>query len=700
MKEQADVIATNYPFGMSTTIEPKSDDWNKYWEVLKQTKNSFIKNSSAQFIIHIYHSLKPNGRTGFISDRGILNNGCDKAASWETKLRKFMFENNNVYKIIYLPQGAFTYTNFQTCIVFMKKGEKTKKCELYEALFKVPKDKTSEIYVVDKPLKIFTFKELKDTNFSIKVEEEKEEIKAGWVKLGDIVEFKKGKPLKVADIIVGEYPIVSAGKELKGYHNEYNRDKNTICISCSGAYAGYITKLDKKIWADDCMTVTIKNSNYNDIYIYYYLKFMQNILIKSESCRGFQKGTGQPHVYASDLNKIQIPDLTKEHQQEIVDFVDKQFETYNINKLGDSSKNIKLFDLLIAKQYDICADALHLIYRKIEADALHLIYRKIEADALHKQFERDKKAIFNMQVNLCETKEYKLGDMVDFDKGTFNTKDIDNSGKYPYYNSGFNNPSGSHSEFTIDKPEYILFVKDGGNKSNPLNENSGMAKPFYVQGKSAVNACVLIMTNANNKKCILQYIYYFLNYNRYKLMVKAKYNSGLGHLSKNDIIELQIKLPSFKDQKKIIEEIEKLKLSDIEVQELAIFKADKLFSEGENEDALNLLHHHLPNINSPEMTRQYLSMITESYIKLLIDASDLKVKEIFKSSFVLLHPSIREGFGLSVIEAATFGVPSILLNYPENLSIEFGIVPELVCNLFSSEFIAEKLQDAYQNHEN
>lgn len=94
------------------------------------------------------------------------------------------------------------------------------------------------------------------------------------------------------------------------------------------------------------------------------------------------------------------------------------------------------------------------------------------------------------------------------------------------------------------------------------------------------------------------------------------------------------------------------------------------------------------------------SQNTESYIKLLIDASDLKVKEIFKSSFVLLHPSIREGFGLSVIEAATFGVPSILLNHPENLSIEFGIVSELVCNLSSSEFIAEKLQDAYQNQEN
>lgn len=66
----------------------------------------------------------------------------------------------------------------------------------------------------------------------------------------------------------------------------------------------------------------------------------------------------------------------------------------------------------------------------------------------------------------------------------------------------------------------------------------------------------------------------------------------------------------------LIEEIEKLKLSDEELQDLAIFKADRLFSQGKKEDALNLLLHHLPNTVSPEMTRQYLSMITETYIKL------------------------------------------------------------------------------------
>ena len=245
------------------------------------------------------------------------------------------------------------------------------------------------------------------------------------------------------------------------------------------------------------------------------------------------------------MKNYKIPLLTLSHQQEIVDFLDKQFETYDINKLGDKLKNIKLFDLLINKQYDIFADA------------LHLIYRKIETDALVKSLDRDEKAVFNMLINTVKYKEYKLGELVDFDKGSFNTKDIDNIGKYPYYNSGYNNPSGLHSEFTIDKPEYILFIKDGGDKNNPLNENSGMAKPFYVQGKSAINCHLMIFLN-KSKNMIMKWLYYYLKSNRHYAMKKAKYNSGLGSIIKNDIIELQIKLPSLKDQDKIIKEVEKI----------------------------------------------------------------------------------------------------------------------------------------------
>lgn len=101
-----------------------------------------------------------------------------------------------------------------------------------------------------------------------------------------------------------------------------------------------------------------------------------------------------------------------------------------------------------------------------------------------------------------------------------------------------------------------------------------------------------------------------------------------------------------------------------------------------------------------EEIREYvISKKAESYIKIYVNISDQEVKEKFKSSFVLLHTSRREGFGLSIVEAAVQGVPQILLNYDENLSTELAIVPDLICDSFKYQHISDKLKEAYSNQE-
>jgi glycosyltransferase involved in cell wall biosynthesis len=82
-------------------------------------------------------------------------------------------------------------------------------------------------------------------------------------------------------------------------------------------------------------------------------------------------------------------------------------------------------------------------------------------------------------------------------------------------------------------------------------------------------------------------------------------------------------------------------------------------------------------------------------IEILENASDEIVKDHLKSSFVLLHPSKREGYGLASVEAAYLGTPSILLNYPNNATLDLGISPELTVNDLSPTGIASKLHHAY-----
>ena len=91
------------------------------------------------------------------------------------------------------------------------------------------------------------------------------------------------------------------------------------------------------------------------------------------------------------------------------------------------------------------------------------------------------------------------------------------------------------------------------------------------------------------------------------------------------------------------------------------------------------------------------------FVKVLVNIPDSEVTEMMKSSFVLLHTSMREGFGLSMVEAACQGVPTILIDYPENASIDLAIVNELVSQTPTVSELVGKLQQAYStqriNHE-
>ena len=89
----------------------------------------------------------------------------------------------------------------------------------------------------------------------------------------------------------------------------------------------------------------------------------------------------------------------------------------------------------------------------------------------------------------------------------------------------------------------------------------------------------------------------------------------------------------------------------------------------------------------PEITKQ---------IEVLEDVPDSIVQEKLESSFVLLHPSKREGYGLASVEAAFVGTPSILLNYPENATLDLEISPDLVVDVPNSENIVTKLEMAFR----
>jgi type I restriction enzyme S subunit len=148
--------------------------------------------------------------------------------------------------------------------------------------------------------------------------------------LGEVCNFQNGKGIKKDTLIEGEYPVIGGGQKPMGFHNKYNTYENSILCSSSGAYAGFFSKYDKKVWASDCFSIIPKDTSINNTYLYYILKSFQEKIYKLHT------GVAQPHIYSKDIEQLKIPIPTLERQQEIVEYCE-----YNDSLIKQLEKEIE-----------------------------------------------------------------------------------------------------------------------------------------------------------------------------------------------------------------------------------------------------------------------------------------------------------------------------------------------------------------------
>lgn len=183
----------------------------------------------------------------------------------------------------------------------------------------IPKSKEKITEWVSKISKPYT-KKNENEKLIMKLEEEiKNKIKdigdneeCDEYNFNDVCDTKKGKQLSKENFKTGNIPVIGGGISPAGYHNEYNMPENTILCSSSGN-AGFISKYNSKVWASDCFAIISKNITITNDYLYYLLK------IKQDEIFNYKKGSAQPHIYSTDLNKhikIKLP----KNKQLIKDF--------------------------------------------------------------------------------------------------------------------------------------------------------------------------------------------------------------------------------------------------------------------------------------------------------------------------------------------------------------------------------------------
>ncbi len=130
-------------------------------------------------------------------------------------------------------------------------------------------------------------------------EELKREIPEGWeVKsLGKYAEIKRGDLITEKDTLEGHIKVVAAGINYSYLHSKFNREKNTITISGSGANAGHINFWREPIFASDCTAIRGKN-DIDTIMVLHHLYLLQDYIYSQA------KGSAQPHVYPEDIKQL------------------------------------------------------------------------------------------------------------------------------------------------------------------------------------------------------------------------------------------------------------------------------------------------------------------------------------------------------------------------------------------------------------
>ena len=328
------------------------DRWNEYYDVILANPPFFspkggikphsrfgVNSTRAEvlFVDYIMEHLKPQGRAGVVVPEGIV---FQTGTAYKLLRRKLV--ETCLAGVISLPAGVFQpYSGVKTSVLILDKELNAKSDEIFFAKVENDgfslNDKRTPIEKNDLPRtkelisRFLSHSKIDETSNWKSIEKTgiaergfildvsaylaRNDVHSDFevVKLSEYVEFKRGTSITKKEIGHGTVPVIAGGQKPAYFHNETNRVENSITISSSGAYAGFVAFHPYPIFASDCFTVTSISELLNQKFLFHLLKSRQDSIYKMQS------GSGQPHVYARDFNDFEIPLPPIEVQQEIVD---------------------------------------------------------------------------------------------------------------------------------------------------------------------------------------------------------------------------------------------------------------------------------------------------------------------------------------------------------------------------------------------
>lgn len=582
-KENFDIILTNPPFGAKVLINEKK--YLKDYQLgLNNGKERAAQSTEVLFIERCSHYLKEGGRMAIVLPDGILTNATLQY------VRDFIMNNFKINAIVSIPQTAFSHygAGVKCSLLFLTKSTKNKEdCDIFMAQAEyVGYDATgreieqNDLNEIFNNYKNFIEKKnfkLNDKCFLIKFNSIKsnKRIDAFYYSLGNIFyKSKKFENKKLSDLVNiqkgetitsdtkedGNIPVIAGGKVPAYYNNKSNYKGNVITISASGAYSGFVWWHDNPIWASDCNVLTEKSKEANIKYIYHILKFNQENIYK------LQRGSAQPHVYASDLSEIPIPKPNIETQNKIIEIMkDANLLKEKLEKEAD--KLLSSIDEYLLKELGINLP-------KKETDLKNRISYTVKLSEIkgnrfdcgyHQSIYNDyQKALIQGKYKLTKIKELmnniriilqpsdekvlyiEIGD-IDIENAIINLKvvplkDLPNNSK--------------------------IYIEKGDLLISKVRPNRKAIAIYNGEDKAyCTSAFVVLRENGKYKKELLQYLLRTNILNA--LIVRNVTGSTYPTINDIDILNIEIPTPPIEIQQKIVNEINERKQKALRLQKEA-----------------------------------------------------------------------------------------------------------------------------------
>ena len=541
-EEFFDKLILNPPYGESIDILLSTEAKAKFWGIMKAGKKT-IKDSMGLAVYVMYKLLKVGGIASFVSERGFLNNGTENK-SWQKKLRKFIVENTSITEILLLPKGIFAHTNFDTCCICFEKGKRTDKIVFSQGYFKdEDKGKGDKKMYIDENILTITFEDIVNKDWSLKYDdyiEKKDEQYNGilYKTLGEVCEHEFGKRVtNTKDGVKSDYNgtkyNVYGGGGATFQVNNFNREKGTLIISRFGVSTNCIRIVDEQFWLHD-NGMSLKYKLNNKKFIYYYLLIKQYYIYNNYTTHNAQARMNTNNLF----RELLIPILPSDHQQRIVDYMDKTFgsDYKKLDKIVSKFKDYDLFKILLNENYN-------------DFDELLVTYEDIlNSEAMLKRMETKYKLLLIQRCfDTVKGKEMKLGELVDYEYGTrvTNTKD---GIKSNYNGNKYNVYGGGGATFQVNKfnrvKETLIMSRFGvsPNCIRIVNED------FFLND----SGMSLKYKNNINKEFMNKYL--LNNQNRI-----YKYAEGQGQKNMQTVKlfrELKVLVPTPEDQEKVVKMIQ------------------------------------------------------------------------------------------------------------------------------------------------